>query len=177
MTAKSGPPYGTVGIPLSPAAPAGVTAPTPLGTALGVQAGIGRAVARVRPAVVGITRPSVRRSPVAGTGAVWLEPYRTGTVATGAGVIVDPSGVVVTSRQAVGTARVVTVTLHSDVPVAFAADVVGADAAEIVQGFAVAVKMGATKAEFDATIGIHPTAAEEFVTMRDRVEPLAEAAE
>jgi glutathione reductase (NADPH) len=46
---------------------------------------------------------------------------------------------------------------------------VGADAAEIIQGLAVAVKMRATKADFDATIGIHPTAAEEFVTMRDPV--------
>jgi glutathione reductase (NADPH) len=44
---------------------------------------------------------------------------------------------------------------------------VGADAGEIVQGFAVALKAGATKAVFDATVGIHPTAAEEFVTMRD----------
>jgi glutathione reductase (NADPH) len=43
---------------------------------------------------------------------------------------------------------------------------VGADAGEIVQGFAVAMKCGATKAQFDSTIGIHPTAAEEFVTMR-----------
>ena len=46
---------------------------------------------------------------------------------------------------------------------------VGAEAGEIVQGFAVAMKAGATKAVFDATIGIHPTAAEEFVTMRDAV--------
>lgn len=46
---------------------------------------------------------------------------------------------------------------------------VGAEAGEIVQGFAVALKAGATKAVFDATIGIHPTAAEEFVTMRDPV--------
>jgi glutathione reductase (NADPH) len=46
---------------------------------------------------------------------------------------------------------------------------VGRDAGEIVQGFAVAMKAGATKAAFDATIGIHPTAAEEFVTMRDPV--------
>jgi glutathione reductase (NADPH) len=44
---------------------------------------------------------------------------------------------------------------------------VGADAGEIVQGFAVAMKAGATKAVFDSTIGIHPTAAEEFVTMRE----------
>ncbi|MEH6551231.1 MAG: glutathione-disulfide reductase [Pseudomonadales bacterium] len=43
---------------------------------------------------------------------------------------------------------------------------VGDDAGEIIQGFAVAMKAGATKAVFDATIGIHPTAAEEFVTMR-----------
>ncbi|MEX1197182.1 MAG: glutathione-disulfide reductase [Pseudohongiellaceae bacterium] len=42
----------------------------------------------------------------------------------------------------------------------------GPDAPEIMQGFAVALQAGATKAQFDATIGIHPTAAEEFVTMR-----------
>ena len=46
---------------------------------------------------------------------------------------------------------------------------VGPDAGEIVQGFAVAMKAGATKAVFDSTIGIHPTAAEEFVTMREPV--------
>ena len=46
---------------------------------------------------------------------------------------------------------------------------VGPDAGEIVQGFAVAMRAGATKAVFDSTIGIHPTAAEEFVTMRDAV--------
>ena len=56
---------------------------------------------------------------------------------------------------------------------------VGLDAGEITQGFAVAMKAGATKADFDATIGIHPTAAEEFVTMREPVpEPeQAQAAE
>ena len=43
---------------------------------------------------------------------------------------------------------------------------VGDDAGEIVQGFAVAIRQGATKADFDRTIGIHPTAAEEFVTLR-----------
>ena len=42
----------------------------------------------------------------------------------------------------------------------------GADAGEIVQGLAVAINAGATKADFDATLGIHPTVAEEFVTMR-----------
>ena len=42
----------------------------------------------------------------------------------------------------------------------------GPDSAEIMQGIAVAIKAGATKADFDNTIGIHPTAAEEFVTMR-----------
>ncbi|MDR7096291.1 glutathione-disulfide reductase [Hydrogenophaga laconesensis] len=49
---------------------------------------------------------------------------------------------------------------------------VGAEAGEIVQGFAVALKAGATKAVFDSTIGIHPTAAEEFVTMREPARPL-----
>ena len=42
----------------------------------------------------------------------------------------------------------------------------GPDAPEIIQGMAIAIKAGATKKDFDATIGIHPTAAEEFVTMR-----------
>jgi glutathione reductase (NADPH) len=46
------------------------------------------------------------------------------------------------------------------------AHMVGAEAGEIVQGLAIAIKAGATKAQFDATIGIHPTAAEEFVTLR-----------
>jgi glutathione reductase (NADPH) len=46
---------------------------------------------------------------------------------------------------------------------------VGPDAGEIIQGMAVAVTCGATKAQFDATISIHPTAAEEFVTMREKV--------
>jgi len=45
----------------------------------------------------------------------------------------------------------------------------GEDAGEITQGFAVAMRAGATKQIFDTTIGIHPTAAEEFVTMRDPV--------
>ena len=55
---------------------------------------------------------------------------------------------------------------------------VGDDAGEIMQGIGVALKAGATKADFDATIGIHPTAAEEFVTMREPIpDPVAEAAE
>jgi glutathione reductase (NADPH) len=45
---------------------------------------------------------------------------------------------------------------------------VGEEAPEIIQGFAVALTCGATKAQFDATIGLHPTAAEELVTMRER---------
>ncbi|KAK1437303.1 hypothetical protein QVD17_03093 [Tagetes erecta] len=42
----------------------------------------------------------------------------------------------------------------------------GEDSAEIVQGFAVAIKAGLTKSQFDSTVGVHPTSAEEFVTMR-----------
>jgi glutathione reductase (NADPH) len=49
------------------------------------------------------------------------------------------------------------------------AHMVGPDAGEIIQGLAVAIKAGATKAQFDATMGIHPTSAEEFVTMREPV--------
>lgn len=58
------------------------------------------------------------------------------------------------------------------------AHMIGDDAAEIAQGLGIAMKMGATKADFDATIGIHPTAAEEFVTMREKRAPKeAQAAE
>jgi glutathione reductase (NADPH) len=48
------------------------------------------------------------------------------------------------------------------------AHMLGEEAAEIMQGLGIAVRMGATKQDFDRTIGIHPTAAEEFVTMRTR---------
>lgn len=46
------------------------------------------------------------------------------------------------------------------------ASMCGPDAAEIMQGIAIALKCGATKAQFDSTVGIHPSSAEEFVTMR-----------
>jgi len=51
------------------------------------------------------------------------------------------------------------------------AHMVGPDAGEITQGLAIAIKAGATKAQFDSTVGIHPTSAEEFVTMREPVSP------
>ncbi len=59
------------------------------------------------------------------------------------------------------------------------AHMLGEDAPEIMQGLAIAIVMGATKADFDRTIGIHPTAAEEFVTLRTRtrVAGVAQAAE
>jgi glutathione reductase (NADPH) len=50
---------------------------------------------------------------------------------------------------------------------------IGPDAGEIIQGLAVALRCNATKAQFDATVGIHPTAAEEFVTMREKVVDMA----
>ena len=56
-----------------------------------------------------------------------------------------------------------------DTDVVLGCHMVGADAPEITQGLAIALKCGATKKQFDQTIGIHPTAAEEFVTMRDKV--------
>lgn len=55
---------------------------------------------------------------------------------------------------------------------------VGPDSAEIMQGLGIALKCGATKKQFDSTVGIHPSSAEEFVTMRDatrRVGPGADA--
>lgn len=56
--------------------------------------------------------------------------------------------------------------VDKDSRVVLGAHMVGPDAGEILQGIAIALKAGATKDDFDATIGIHPTAAEEFVTMR-----------
>lgn len=47
------------------------------------------------------------------------------------------------------------------------AHMLGPEAGEIIQGIAIAIKAGATKQDFDATIGIHPTTAEEFVTLRE----------
>lgn len=49
--------------------------------------------------------------------------------------------------------------------------IVGPDAAEIIQGVAIAVKMGATKADFDRTCALHPSLAEELVTMREKWKP------
>ncbi|CAL0316774.1 unnamed protein product [Lupinus luteus] len=55
------------------------------------------------------------------------------------------------------------------------ASMCGPDAPEIIQGIAVALKCGATKAQFDSTVGIHPSAAEEFVTMRSVTRRIAAA--
>jgi glutathione reductase (NADPH) len=52
----------------------------------------------------------------------------------------------------------------------------GEDAPEIMQGIAIAIACGATKQDFDRTIGIHPTAAEELVTMRTRTRVAGQAA-
>jgi len=60
--------------------------------------------------------------------------------------------------------------VDGDSDVVLGCHVVGADAPEIIQGFAVAVRAGLTKADFDRTVGIHPSSAEELVTMRQPVE-------
>jgi glutathione reductase (NADPH) len=58
------------------------------------------------------------------------------------------------------------------------AHMVGPDAPEIIQGLAIAVKAGLTKRQFDQTVAIHPTSAEELVLLREPVnEPAAKAAE
>jgi glutathione reductase (NADPH) len=49
------------------------------------------------------------------------------------------------------------------------AHMLGADAPEIIQGLAIAIRMGATKSDFDATVALHPSAAEEFVTLHDKI--------
>lgn len=55
--------------------------------------------------------------------------------------------------------------------------ILGPDAAEIVQMAAIAMRMGATKADFDKTVALHPCAAEELVTLREKWVPPAVAAE
>jgi len=69
--------------------------------------------------------------------------------------------------------------VDAETDVVLGAHMIGEDAAEIVQGLAIAITAGAKKADFDRTIGIHPSAAEEFVTLRTqtRVAGLVEAAE
>ncbi len=57
------------------------------------------------------------------------------------------------------------------------AHMVGSDADDLIQGIAFAMNAGATKAVFDKTIGVHPTSAEEWVTMREPVRGQEEAAE
>ena len=54
------------------------------------------------------------------------------------------------------------------------AHMLGDDAAEMMQGIAVAINAGATKQDFDSTVGIHPTAAEEWVTLRTRTRVVGE---
>jgi glutathione reductase (NADPH) len=54
--------------------------------------------------------------------------------------------------------------------------IAGPDAGELIQVVGIAVKMGATKADFDATMAVHPTIAEELVTMRERAAQYTRAA-
>ncbi len=58
--------------------------------------------------------------------------------------------------------------INADTDVVVGAHMVGPDAAEIMQGIAIAIKAGAKKSDFDATVGIHPSTAEEFCTMRTK---------
>jgi len=59
------------------------------------------------------------------------------------------------------------IVVDKDTDIVLGVHMLGSDAGEIIQGMAIALKAGATKKIFDSTIGIHPTAAEEFVTMRE----------
>jgi glutathione reductase (NADPH) len=84
-------------------------------------------------------------------------------------------------HQITGRARktIMKLVVDAQTDVILGAHMLGEDAGEILQGIGIAIITGATKADFDRTIGIHPTAAEEFVTLRTqtRVVGMAEAAE
>ena len=60
--------------------------------------------------------------------------------------------------------------VDADTDVVLGCHMVGPEAGEIIQGLAIALKAGATKQQFDDTVGVHPTLAEEFVTMRSPVD-------
>lgn len=70
------------------------------------------------------------------------------------------------SLSALDTKVLMKMVVHAETDQVLGVHMVGEQAGEIIQGLAVALKAGATKAVFDATLGIHPTMAEEFVTMR-----------
>lgn len=59
--------------------------------------------------------------------------------------------------------------VDADTDIVLGAHMAGSDAAEIIQTLAVAIRAGATKTDFDRTVGVHPTVAEEFVTMREKL--------
>ena len=67
-----------------------------------------------------------------------------------------------------GSTRLMKLVVDAQTDRVLGAHMIGPDAGETIQGIAIALKCGATKAQFDATIGIHPSAAEEFVTMREK---------
>ncbi len=65
--------------------------------------------------------------------------------------------------------------VHPKTDIVLGVHILGPDAGEMVQCLGIAVKMGATKADFDATMAVHPTAAEELVTMREKWQPATAA--
>lgn len=85
------------------------------------------------------------------------------------GHVVDPFGGCIFSRYCGGQCQGCPLTCNRLASVqVVGAHMVGEDAPEMMQGIAIAMKAGATKSHFDSTVGIHPTAAEEFVTMRQK---------
>jgi glutathione reductase (NADPH) len=67
--------------------------------------------------------------------------------------------------------------VHPETDKVLGVHIVGPASGEMIQALGIAVSMGATKAQFDATIAVHPTAAEELVTMKQKWVPPAQAAE
>jgi len=96
-------------------------------TAVAVQEGISEAVAKVRPAVVAITSQPDFNQPVDGTGVALVHPFNSGNGMVGSGLIVDPSGYILTSYQSVGRANQVNVTLFAANRREMAADVLAID--------------------------------------------------
>ena len=94
--------------------------------ALMMQEGISQVVSMVRPAVVGVTKPTQGQIPAA-TGLTYLTPYAGSQGQVGSGIIVDQRGYVLTTFQTVGRENVVQVTLFSGGRRDYQADVIGVD--------------------------------------------------
>ncbi len=125
MSAGGVAPMAAVPLPEA-AAPALNAAPAP-NAALSMQDGVNQVLARVLPAVVSVSKPSPPDAPQNTGGTAFITPYGGPAGSTGAGIIVDDRGYVLTTFQTVGKSELVKIHLYSGTRRDYLADVVGVD--------------------------------------------------